>query len=213
MENQNSSNFMLYLMMILCTTLAVMNSLEIYRMINLWKIALGLKLDYFNDCVKPQYILKSFFCFFSFFASFSALLLTMALVINCIFFKRKLIESYLKLIHYIFGPLLLISSILAFFNWNDIAFICYEGVNYKFFSISNASSILFCFLVGGFITLTAEFYTTMTLYSDTITRQANGSKTLYSLFWYVSFKLKNTSNIDNPNNNSNNNSNNQTNSN
>jgi len=195
MENQTAnSNFMLYLMLIVCSVLAAINSIEVYRMTNLWKQALSLKTHYFQSCLKNQYITRTFFCFFSFFSIFSALILTIGLIIDYIYFARKLIESYLNLVYLIFGPTLLISSILALVNWKDTVYICTDVLE-KHFSLSNATSIMFCFLLGGVVTILVEFYTTIDLYSNTITRNPNGSKTLNALFWYVSIKMKNSTRI------------------
>lgn len=192
MENQqSSSNFMLYLMLIVCSVLASMNSLEIYRMSSLWKQALNLKADYFHSCVKPQYIVKTFFCFYSFFATFSGLILTIGLLVDYVYFARKLIESYLKFVYFVFGLTLLFSCILALVNWKDTFFLCSDDLE-KHFSLTNATSVLFCFFIAGFITVLVEFYSVMSLFSDTITRQPTGSKALFALFWYVSFKIKNT---------------------
>jgi len=214
MENHHgSSNFMLYLMLIICCVIAAMNTLEIYRMTALWKNALNLKSEYFEVCVKNQYIVKTFFCIFSFLATMSALILTIGLIVDYLYFAKRLMESYMNFVYYIFGPSMLISCILALINWKETVFVCSDDRE-KHFSLSNASSIIFCFLIGGVITLVAEFYSTMTLYSDTITNQPNGSKTLYKLFWFVSFKMRSSARFinnyrhrDNITNNSNNNTN------
>ena len=168
-----SNNFMLYLMLLVSSILVFMNTLEIYKLSFQWNFILTINPEYLNSCVKYQYIVKSFFCVFSFFATFSALILVLGLLINIIFFTKKLIDSYINFIYFIFGPLLLICSILGFYYFDEVSYVCSKDGKDKNISVTNVFSLMTCFFIGALISITKEFYSTMNLYADTITRKSN----------------------------------------
>lgn len=192
MDHNPESNFTLYSMLILCVMLAGMNSVELHKIALLWKQMPFINFEVFDSCLKYQYIIKTFFCLFSLLATISALILTLGILFNSLFMSRKLMDSYLNFVYYIFGPFLLVCSSLGLNYWQEITQICYYDTREKYFSISNASSIIFCFMLSVALTLIVEFYNSLDLYSNSITRQPNGSKGLAKIFWFVALKFRNS---------------------
>ena len=190
MDNHSTNKFLLYLMLILTSVLLSMNSIELNKIIKGWNAASTLDRNYFESCIKYQYLLKSFFCILFLCALCSYVILTLCMLINSFFFTKKLLESYLNLLYFIFGPTLLFSSILAFTYFEESAYVCNTSLKDKHISISNVFSLLFCLFFGILFTIGKEFYFTMTLYADTITRRSSGNKTLYWIFFYLVLKWK-----------------------
>jgi hypothetical protein len=186
---QIQKNFALFLMLIICSSVVYINTYEIYKLTKQWNKFSYLNSNYFKICIKPEFIVKLFFSFYSFLGSFSALLLSLCLLINFNFFINKLMSSYLKFVYYIYGPCMFICCILGLFNWNESCFICEEDENNKVFYFQNAIYIIILTLISLIITLSIEFCRVMGLYSDTIMNNSDGSKFLSSIFWGICLKL------------------------
>ncbi len=205
MDPDDQNNLMLYLMLIVCSSLITMNTFEIYRLTIQWKNFTNTNSDYFSDCIKPQFFVKSFFSIYSFLATFSALLLTLCLLINFALFCRKFMASYLKFVYFTFGPCMLICSILGLINWNQTFYICRQNQSIeRTLSFSSSASIIICFIFALCITFTIEFYNVMGLYTNTIANNPEGNKILKSIFWSVCMKLNRRQRSSLPHNNNNN---------
>lgn len=177
----------------MCLLISGTNAVEMYRIIQAWSQVPFMNSLLFQSCIKYQFIVKTYFCIFSLFANLLAIILCLGLIIDYLFFAQKIMSSYLNLVYYIFGPCLLFSSILGIANWNETTYLCYRNnPKLKYFSISYGSSIVCCLVISLTITLLVEVYDSIALYTKTITRQPDGNRILYSLFWFITFKLRNS---------------------
>ena len=193
MEGAGLNNtFSILLMLVVTSILITVNSLEVINLVNQWNLALQLNPIYFNTCIKFPYILKSFFVAFSIFATVCIFFLTLSLLLSPVFFISKLFKSFLEFVYFIYGPGICMSSILAFYNWNEFVYVCdlrYTGIVLTL-SVSNIFSIILCFIIGIFIWIGKDLFETLVLFSNSITRHPEGSDILRKIFWGIIFKLK-----------------------
>lgn len=215
MEQTESNNIMLYLMLIISCSLISMNSIEIYHLSIHWKNLASINSVFSNTCIKPQFFVKLFFTIFSFLASFSCLVLVIGLLIDFYYFTEKILQSFFNFIFYVFGPTLLACCIFGLIHWEESVYTCgrnFEGKPTKNFNFQNASSIIFCLVIALVFTFAIEYFKVMNLYTDTITNNEGGNKFLKIIFWKVCAKLnrRENNNLNSArsinNNNSNNNS-------
>jgi len=200
-----NNNFSLLMMLIITIILVSVNTLEILNLKNLWDKGMAGNLIYFENCMKYPFILKSFYVFYSLSATISIFFLTFALVVNPDYFIRKFSKTYIEFNCFVFGPGMAIPGILAFLNFNKFIFTCELRYNiYMIFNISNAFSIILCFLIGLLIWVAKALFETMNLYSESMTRHPNGSWLIRTIFWWTVLKFGRSNNLI-PNNNVNNN--------
>lgn len=189
MENSISNNFTIYLMLIVCLILLSVDSYELYRISFAWNSVPKFDPVLFNTCIKKDLILKTVYSIFSFKAALAAFLLTLFITISVEFFIDKILTTFIQLVYIIFGPIMMGFCIVAFFNWDDVAYVC-DRRNYahQIFSISNVVSVIGCFIISLIITLASSVYETVVLYINSIVRRENESKILRAIFWWVIIK-------------------------
>lgn len=193
------NNFALYLMMTICVVLVALDSTELSSISNTWSHAHNWGMSQYENCIKHELITKTVFTVFSLLSGIAALLLTIFLIIDVEYFVNKLFAAYLNMIYSIFGPLMLGFSLLGLINWNDIVFICNKNdPQHKYFSLSSSFSLIGCFTLSLFITITFATYGVVNLYINSILGREGQNKIIRTSFWWVIMKAR--PNITNSNN-------------
>jgi len=186
-----NNNFSLILMLIVTIVLISVNTLEIINLKNLWQRSMTAdNLQFFEKCMKHPFILKAFFVFYSLCSTFSIFTLTFALLLNANIFIRKFSKSFINFNYYVFGPGMTIPGILAFCNFDKFVYTCElrQSINLVF-NISNAFSIILCFIIGLVIWISKGLYDTFVLYSNSMTRHPDGNSLLKNAFWWSVMKI------------------------
>jgi len=152
--------------------------------------------------MKYPFILKGFFVLYSLGATASIFMLTFALVINATFFITKFSKSFVSFNYYVFGPGMVIPGILALCNFDRFIYTCEikTGIN-MVFNISNAFSIIICSLIGLVIWIAKGLFDTFDLFSNSMTRNTEGSSIIRNAFWWSVMKIGRSDNINQNNNN------------
>ena len=184
MEENNSSDFTLYILLSVSGILVVINGIELFQMLNSWQYSYLVLPELFEKCIKSELISKTIFSIFSFLAAFSAVILTLSLLMGQQIFLDKFLKLYLHTNYIIFGPNLLGVSILGLFYWGETVHICNKNnINKKDFSISNAITVIACFVVGLFITCIVEFMESFNFVLESILKRESGSNIIGIIFW------------------------------
>jgi hypothetical protein len=213
MEGDNlANNFALYLMLIICLILVSVDGIEIYRVILSWQFVPNMNQLFYESCIKSELLTKTVFAVLSILSKLCALILTLSLIIDVEYFLNKMLPAYLNMVYSIFGPIMLGFSVIALLNWNDIVYICDKSdYREKYFSFGNAFSVVGCFVVSLFITITFAVYESVNLYIASILGREGQNKPLRSIFWWVVMRARpnlmnnqeNNNQVNNPPNNQN----------
>jgi len=195
MEDENNSDFTLYILLIVSGILMMVDGLELIHTILNWHYGFMIVEPVFQKCIKYELISKTIFTHFSFFAALSAFSLTLFLIVCQDFFVKKLINTYMNLNYIIFGPLLLTFTSLGFFLWEDVTNICNKNnLNVKEFSLSNAISLIGCFFISVFITTIVEFSVSINFLMNSLMKREGGSNFIGKLFWSTVHRRHNNRN-------------------
>jgi hypothetical protein len=186
-----ANSFALYLMMIICVVLVTLDSIDIYRISNSWSHIQNWSMYQFEQCIKTELTTKTVFAAFSLLSAIAALLLTIFLLINVEFFVNKLFTAYLNMIYSIFGPLMLAFSILGLINWNDVVFSCdRNNPQHKYFSLGSSFSLVGCFILSLFVTITFATYEVVNMYINSILGREGQNKFIRTSFWWVVMRAR-----------------------
>ncbi len=170
-----SSNFSLYLFLVVSVILVSVDAIGIYHIVLTWQQSIHLPSNIFNSCLKWQLITRTCFASFSTFAAISSFILCGFLIINTEFFVEKALSTFLYYNYMIFGPYMLGFCILGLVFWQDITYVCIRSSsNYKFFSSSNAFSLIFSLVISVVITIGVSVYKAMNLYVDSVLQKPEG---------------------------------------
>jgi hypothetical protein len=185
MESSFSSNFTLYLMLVVCVILLAVDSYELYKISISWSHIPKFDAIIFNTCLKKDLLIKTIYSVFSCLAAICAFLLTLFLTVSIEYFLDKLLLAFLYFAYVIFGPLMLGFTIYGFIKWEEVVYVCNrKNFTDQIFSLSNAVSIIGCFIISLVVTLGVAIYESVLLYINSITRRESGSKILRSVFWW-----------------------------
>jgi hypothetical protein len=182
---QVSNNFTIYLMLIICILLVTVDSIEIYRLSLAWTHSKASDVEFFNNCIKDELIIKTVFCAFSFAAACSALLLTIFLSTCIDYFANKFLTTFLYLNYFIFGPYMLAFCILGCIHFHDFIYVCNpKHLDEKILSLSNIFSLLCCMIIAILITIAVAIYEGVHLLVASILRKEDGIAIIRKVFWW-----------------------------
>jgi hypothetical protein len=197
-----ANNFALYLMMTICAVLVALDSIEIYRLSNSWAHVHNWSASKYEDCIKNELITKTVFAAFSLLSGIAALLLTIFLVISVDYFINKIFAAYLNMVYSIFGPLMLGFSLLGLINWNEVVFTCDRNdPQHTYFSLGSSFSLIGCFMISLFITITFATYGVVNMYISSILGREGQNKFVRTCFWWVVMRARPNITGNNSNNN------------
>lgn len=219
MEENNTSDFTLYILLSVSGLLLVIDGLELFHIIFNWQYGFSLVKPIFENCLKFELISKTIFSIFSFIAASSAFTLTLFLLCAPNFFLGQFLRTYLFVNYFFFGPMMGALSILGIYYWEDVVYVCdKKNLNLKEVSVSNSVTIIGCFLISVLITVLVEFLESFNFLLDSILKRDSGSPTIGRFFWQIVLSRANqarmrayngNNNSANDQNNSNTNANNQ----
>lgn len=141
-ENSFTNNLTIQFLCLMAFLFALVDLLELNKIYNLWTDSSSIKNKIFNDCLVYPLMARTIFTLFSLFSSISAMMLTFLISFNLEMFIDKFFLTYVYYNYYIFGPYMLIFSLVGLLNWSKIINICYN--NEEIFS--NYSNIQYNFL-------------------------------------------------------------------
>ena len=194
-SSHNSSNFSLFLILIVCTLFVSLDAYELYKSCESWNVSIVLFDNmYFENCVKFQMLSKIIFTIFSFLAALSSVIITSCILISIDFFISKLLKTYVQMNILIFGPYLLGLSLLGFFHWQEIFYVC-ENVIINSQIKKNFSSTIFfnsvaCFVISSILTVGFMVYNCFEIYANSITDRRDGNGILKKIFWCVVLRFR-----------------------
>ncbi len=192
MEENNTSDFTLSILLCISGLLVIIDSIELIQIISSWKVDFLIVPQVFEKCIKFQLISKTIFSVFSFVSALSSFFLTLLLLTAQNFFLKKLLKAYLYLNYYFFGPLMMGLSLLGIYNWEHVVYICNKNdLNKKDLIISNSVTVISCFLVSVFLTVLVEFFEAFYFLLDSILKRNSGSHILGKFFWLFALSRTN----------------------
>ena len=137
----------------------------------------------YNDCLENKIIAEIFFTIFATLAAISAIFLSLGFLINNEFFMGKLFGIYVYYNYFIFGPILLCTSIFGFINFKKIGYSCEE----KSDEISINLSMIICLIaILTFGSVVTSGYSTVNMFEyikDTIKFKSSCNYFLGKAFW------------------------------
>lgn len=192
MEENNTSDFTLYILLSVSGLLVIIDGLELIHMIYNWQYGFLIIKPIFENCIKYELISKTIFSIYSFISAFSALSLTLFLLSSQEFFLGKFLKSYLFINYIFFGPMMAALSLLGIYHWEESVYVCDKNnLNNKELSVSNSVTIIGCFLLSLLITIVVEFFESFNFLLDSILKRETGSQIIGKFFWVISLSRTN----------------------
>ena len=150
----NSEKISAFCVLIVALTLIIIDLYSIYYSYDyLLNTSKKYPFQTFDKCIKYQSLTEIFFITFAFLAAISAALMAVGILMGYDCFFEKFLVSFLNFNYYIFGLLLLASSILGLFNYNKICYDCIgNNPKIKEFNLSTMICLILVAMVGGIIT-------------------------------------------------------------
>lgn len=153
--------------------------------------------EVFDQCIKFPVISEMFFTVFATLAGMSAILLSFGFLFFYEIFVEKLLNSFFYFNYYIFGPLLLASSILGLIKFDNIAYVCEESnPKVKIFNLSIVICLIIILVFGTVITATYSSMTMFEYFSDSVRFTKDGSYLIGKTFWKYVFSRNRIVNIE-----------------
>ena len=138
----------------------------------------------FEKCIKYQSITEIYFIIFAFLAAVSATIMALGIILGYDLFFDKFIITFLNFNYYVFGLLLLGSSILGLINYNKICYDC-TGTNPKTheFNLSTMICLIIISIIGGVITFIFSTFNAFEYVCNCIKFNKDGNYFLGKAFW------------------------------
>ncbi|MCQ2816573.1 MAG: hypothetical protein MJ252_04815 [archaeon] len=200
------SNLSLFLILLICIALDVIDIIELSRLKDSWRRAIN-DIDpiTFNNCSKNELILKSAFSSFSFLAAFSATTVICLLLFIPELFLKQFLKGFVYMNYLIFGLYMLGFTLYFILYWDQYAYVCDANIpGVRFISMVNCFSIFGCLILAVIVTFGYTIYDTVNIYSNSINKNENSVELLRKAFWWAVFKGRNSA-VPRANNNNHNN--------
>ena len=138
----------------------------------------------FERCIKYQSIMEIFFTLFALLAAVSAALMALGITIGYDLFFEKFLVTFINFNYYVFGLLLLASSIVGLLNFNKVCYDCIgKNPNTHEFSLSTLICLIFIAIIGGIITFIFSSLNSFEYVCDSIKFSKDGNYFLGKVFW------------------------------
>lgn len=182
---RNDNNYTLIFLLLITISFLIFEILEIFSILKLFVYHNELGTDLFEKCYKYSTIYKLFICFYSALSIILSLVLVVLCLINLDFFFKKVINSFIYVIYFFFGPFLMMISFLAIYNSKETMMFCDNKYNLYYSKPILMNTICF-FLFGNFITITFSLYKGIHKVIDSIVyKEDNGNILIKKLFWKI----------------------------
>ena len=153
-EPYDSEKISAAFVLIIAITLIIMDLLSLYYSYDyLLYSSKRFPFETFDKCIKYDSITEIYFTLFAFMAAISAGLMAIGILIGYDLFFEKFLITFLNFNYYIFGLLLLVSSLFGLFNYSKICYDCIErDPNNQEFNLSTMICLILIASIGGLIT-------------------------------------------------------------
>lgn len=178
-----TNNFTTYFLLLISITLLTVNCIDLATVIQTWSDSMYANRKLYDQCIKYPLISKTIFSIFSIFTSISITMLSMMFLVNLSFFINKLLKPFIKTVCFVFGPIMMGFTVLAFINWKEVVYFCDSYTFEKVLSISNVISILICFSISFITTIGFGIYEVLVFNIKSILGKDGGSDFVSKVFW------------------------------
>ena len=195
-EPYDSEKISALFILIIAITLIIMDILSLYYSYDyLLYAAERYPFETFDRCIKYDSMAEIYFTLFAFMAAISAGLMAVGILMGYDLFFEKFLVTFLNFNYYIFGLLLLVSSLIGIFNYNRVCYDCIrKNPNDLQFNLSTMICLILIAIIGGIITFIFSSVNAFEYVCNCIKFSKDGNFLLGKAFWkYV------LSRNDNPN--------------
>lgn len=188
-EDERNEQFTLFLLLIICFFLVIVDLLEMNDIIHSWNYGVTIIGETYESCIKWELYTKTAYGLFSLLGATSAFILTAFILVDRYWFLKRVMHSFLWFNYLIFGPYMLGFCLIGFYNWNNVVYSC-DKSNYKVKNITlgNVFSLIGCFFISLSVSLLVGISNTIILYIYSILRKPRGNIIIRKLFWWFVFK-------------------------
>jgi hypothetical protein len=140
--------------------------------------------DTFERCIKYQSITEMYFTLFALLAALSAALMALGIAIGYDLFFDKFLVTFINFNYYIFGLLLLASSLIGLLNYHKVCYDCIRrDPNNLEFNLSTMICLILIAVIGGIITFIFSSVNSFEYVCDSIKFSRDGNYFLGKAFW------------------------------
>ena len=181
----NSEKISAFFVLIISLTLIFMDLLSFYYSYDyLLYASKKYSFEKFNQCIKYQSISEIYFTLFAFMAAISACLMSIGIILGYDLFFEKFLVTFLNFNYYVFGLLLLSSSVLGIINYDKICYDCIrKNPNNKEFNLSTLICLILIGSIGGIITFVFSSMSSFDYVCNCIRFSKDGNYYLGKAFW------------------------------
>ena len=184
-DNPNGEKLSAVFILIIAIILIGMDCLSLYYSYN-YLISASQKypLLTFEKCIKYQSITEIFFTMFALLAAVSAAIMALGIAISYDLFFEKFLVSFLNFNYYVFGSLLLGSSLIGLLNYNKVCYDCIgKNPNAHEFNLSTMICLILIAIIGGIITFIFSSLSSFEYVCDSVKFSKDGNYLLGKVFW------------------------------
>ena len=181
----NSEKISAFFVLIISLTLIFMDILSLYYSYDyLLYASKKYSFEKFDQCIKYQSITEIYFTLFAFMAAISACLMSIGIILGYDLFFEKFLVTFLHFNYYVFGLLLLSSSVLGILNYDKICYDCIRNnPNNKEFNLSTLICLILIGSIGGIITFVFSSMSSFEYVCNCIKFSKDGNYYLGKAFW------------------------------
>lgn len=191
-ESHVALNVTRFIVIAILATLFVLNIIEIVKLRKDWKNRNTYDTKVFDECIKPNLLIRTGEVFFTTFFMVSIVFLILFLSISSSYFERRVEGAYLTINYLIFGIYLTGYLILIFINWNLTMYDCKNNdPNDKHFSFMKFLIFLICLIISLGIFVLTNYSDVSDIYYYSLLRKEGGYKFIREMFWKRAFKNRN----------------------
>ena len=184
-DNPNGEKLSAIFILIIAIILIGMDCLSLYYSYDyLLSAAQKYPLLTFEKCIKYQSITEMYFTMFALLAAVSAAFMALGIAINYGLFFEKFLVTFLNFNYYVFGLLLLGSSLVGLINYNKVCYDCIrKNPNRLEFNLSTMVCLILIAVIGGIITFIFSSMNSFDYVCDSIKFSKDGNYFLGKIFW------------------------------
>ena len=192
-EPYDSEKISAAFVLIIAITLIIMDLLSLYYSYDyLLYSSKRFPFETFDKCIKYDSITEIYFTLFAFMAAISAGLMAIGILIGYDLFFEKFLITFLNFNYYIFGLLLLVSSLFGLFNYSKICYDCIErDPNNQEFNLSTMICLILIASIGGLITFIFSSLNSFEYVCNCINFSKDGNYFLGKAFWKYALSRNN----------------------
>ena len=184
-NSNNGEKFSALFILIIAIFLIGMDALSLYYSYQ-FILAASKKYSFtvFDTCIKYQSITEMYFTLFALLAAVSAALMALGITIGYDLFFEKFLTTFINFNYYVFGLLLLSSSIVGLFYYNKVCYDCIgKDPKNLDFNLSTMICLILIANIGGIVTFIFSSVNSFEYVCDSIKFSRDGNYFLGKAFW------------------------------